>query len=152
MSKAVGSAFSTFSIASGVKPLAFKRRGIDRRRVAERAVADRIGDDLGDLVLGVAEHAQRLRHRAVDDLEVAAAGELFELHQREVGLDAGGVAIHHEADGAGRRHHARLRIAVAVRLAEFERAIPGALGVLRHAAHPGRLYDRAAPAGSSTFS
>src|SRR5207253_3963875 len=55
-------------------------------------------------------------------------GELLEFHQREIGLDAGGVAIHHQADGAGRRHHGRLRVAIAVRLAERERAIPGAPG------------------------
>ena len=94
-------------------------------------MADRIGDDLGDLALAVAEHAQRFRHGAVDDLEVAAAGELLEFHQREVGLDAGGVAIHHQADGAGRRDHARLRVAIAVRFAERERAVPGRLGVRR---------------------
>ena len=75
--------------------------------------------------VGIAEHAQRLRHRVVDDLEVAAAGELLELHQREVRLDAGRVAIHHEADRAGRRDHGRLRIAIAVLLAERERAVPG---------------------------
>ena len=82
---------------------------------------------------GVAEHAQRFRHGAVDDLEVAAAGELLELHQREVRLDAGGVAVHHEADGAGRRDHARLRVAEAVLGAERERAVPGALGMLDEA-------------------
>ena len=106
------------------KAFGLERGVVDRRRLAERAVTDRIGDDLGDVAFAVAEHAQRLRHRAVDDLEVAAAGELLELHQREVGLDAGGVAIHHEADGAGRRDHGRLRIAIAVRLAERERAGP----------------------------
>src|SRR5579863_8941823 len=129
MSKAVGSAFSTFSIASGVKLLAVSVV-IDRRRLAHRTMADGIDDDLGDLAFAIAERAQGGRHRAVDDLEVAAAGELLEFHQREIGLDAGGVAIHHQADGAGRRHHGRLRIAVAVRLAELKRAVPGALGVL----------------------
>ena len=65
--------------------------------------------------------------------QVAAAGELFEFHQGEIGLDAGGVAIHHQADGAGRGDHARLRIAVAVRLAERQRAVPGKFGMLREA-------------------
>ncbi len=100
------------------KALGLQRGVIDRRRLAERAVADSINLDLGDLRFAVAEHAQCFRHGAVDDLEVAATGELLELHQREVGLDAGGVAIHHQADGAGRRHHGGLRIAIAVRLAE----------------------------------
>jgi hypothetical protein len=112
------------------KAFGLQRGVIDRRRLLEHAVADRISDDLGDLAVVIAEHAQRFRHRAVDDLEVAAAGKLLELHQREVGLDAGGVAIHHQADGAGRRHHARLRIAIAMRFAERQRAIPGKLGML----------------------
>ena len=39
------------------------------------------------------------RDRGVDDLEVAAAGQFLELDQGEVRLDAGGVAIHDQADG-----------------------------------------------------
>ncbi len=93
-------------------------------------MADGVSLDLGDLAVAVAERAQRRRHRAVDDLEIAAAGELLELHQREVGLDAGGVAIHDQADGAGRRDHRHLGVAVAVLLAERERAVPGELGVV----------------------
>ena len=54
------------------------------------------------------------RHRLVDDLQHAAAGEQLVFHQRDVGLDAGGVAIHEEADGAGGREHGDLRVAVAV--------------------------------------
>jgi hypothetical protein len=98
----------------------------------QRAMADGIGLDLGDLGLAIAQRAQRVRHRAVDDLEVAAAGELLELHQREIGLDAGGVAIHDQADRAGRRDHGRLGVAVAVLLAERQRLVPGELGALRH--------------------
>ena len=94
-------------------------------------MANGIGDDLGDVAFAIAEHAQRLGHGAVDDLEIAAAGELLEFHQRKVWLDAGGVAIHHQADGAGRCDDARLRIAIAVRFAERERAIPGEFGTLR---------------------
>ncbi len=63
-------------------------------------------------------------HRLVDDLEVAAAGELLELHEREVGLDAGGVAVHQEPDGAGGREHGRLRVAVAVLLAQRTAEVP----------------------------
>src|SRR5262249_60468134 len=57
-----------------------ERGGVDAGRLREAAVADRVGLDLGDLFLRVAEHAQRLRHRAVDDLKVAAAGEPPELY------------------------------------------------------------------------
>ena len=103
----------------GRKALGLERGVVDRGRLAERTVADGIDDDLGDLGFAIAEDAQRFRHGAVDDLEIAAAGKLLELHQREVGLDAGGVAIHDQADGAGRRHDGGLRIAIAMRLAEL---------------------------------
>ena len=132
--------------------LGLQRRMVDAGRLAERAVADRIGLDLGDLRWRVAEHAQRFRHRAVDDLEVAAAGELLELHQREVGLDAGGVAIHHQADGAGRRDHRHLRVAEAVRAAELERAVPRRLGVLRPGSARGQSLWSSGTGGVATFS
>src|SRR5260221_6136968 len=73
---------------------------VDRRRFAERAVADGVNFHLGDLAIAIAERAERLRHGAVDNLEVAAAGEFLELDQREIRLDAGGVAIHDQADRA----------------------------------------------------
>ena len=120
-----------------MKPLALQRRVVDGRAPGQRAVADRIGLDLGDLGLAVAERAQRLRHGLVDDLEVAAAGQLLELHQREVGLDAGGVAIHDEADRAGRRDHRGLGVAVAVLLAERDGPVPGAPCGLDEARRPG---------------
>ena len=145
MSNAVGSAASTLARASSVKPLAFKVETLIAGRIGERAVADGIGLDLGDIAFAVAERAQRLGHGAVDDLPVAAAGELLEFHQREIRLDAGGVAIHHEADGAGRRHHGGLRVAVAVEFAEFERLVPGGLGVLDDVGAACRRRDRAAP-------
>ena len=47
-------------------------------------------------------------------LSIAAAGQLLVLDQRDVRLDAGGVAVHHEADRAGRRQHRRLGVAEAV--------------------------------------
>ena len=55
----------------------------------------------------VAEAAQGPRDRLVDDGHVAAADQLLHLDQAEVGLDAGGVAVHHQADGAGGRQDAR---------------------------------------------
>ena len=118
MSKAPASARLDLGERGVGEALGAQRRGVDAGRLAERGVADGVGHDLGDLRLAVAERAQRLGHGAVDDLEIAAAGELLELHQREVGLDAGGVAIHHQADGAGRRDDRDLRVAIAVPLAE----------------------------------
>ena len=60
----------------------------------------------------------------VDDLEAAAAGQLLELDQGEVGLDAGRVAVHQEADGSRRGEDRGLRVAVAVLFAQLDRAIP----------------------------
>ena len=128
--------------------LGLQRRVVDAGRLRQRAVADRVDLDLGDLRFRVAERAQRFRHRAVDDLPVAAAGELLELHQREVGLDAGGVAVHHQADGAGGRDDGRLRVAEAVLLAERQRLVPGGAWRARSAPGRGRRRGRAAPAAS----
>ena len=93
-------------------------------------------DDLLDLLRAVAELLQRHRHGLVDDLHQAAADQLLVLDQRDVRLDAGGVAVHHEADGAGRRQHGRLRVAEAVLLAHLDDLVPHVFAashqVLRH--------------------
>ena len=145
MSNAVGSAVFHLGDRFVGEAFGLQGRDVDAGRVGERAVADGIGLDLRDLAFAIAERAQRLGHRAVDDLPVAAAGELLEFHQREIGLDAGGVAIHHKADGAGRRHHRGLRVAVAVGFAELERLVPGGLAHARRCRPAGRRRDRAAP-------
>ena len=64
----------------------------------------------------------------VDDLEIAAAGQFLELDEGEIGLDAGGVAVHDQPDGAGRRDHRNLGVAVAVLLAQFQRPVPYVAG------------------------
>ena len=84
-------------------------------------------DDLAGLLRREAHLHQRLRHGVVDDLDHAAADKPLVLDEREVGLDAGRVAIHHEADGAGRSEHGDLRILVAELFAEIERVVPGIL-------------------------
>ena len=76
----------------------------------------------------VAELGQRPGHRLVDDRHRAAAHQLLRLDQPEVGLDAGGVAVHEQADGAGRRQHRGLRVAHAVGLGQVDRLVPGLLG------------------------
>src|SRR6202043_2846538 len=53
--------------------LGLQRGVIDARRMRERRPADRIGDNVADLLLVVAKRAERLGHGAVDDLEIAAA-------------------------------------------------------------------------------
>ena len=88
--------------------------GLDRRSAFDRAGSVDVADDGVDLGLVVAELDERRRHGVVDDLDHAAADELLVLHQCEIRLDAGGIAVHHEADGAGRSQHGDLRVAVAV--------------------------------------
>ena len=64
------------------------------------------------------------RHRAVDDPDRAAADQVLVLDQRDVGLDPGGVAVHHEGDGPGRREHGGLRVAEAVGFSDGYRLVP----------------------------
>ncbi len=101
-----------------------ERRVIDGRSLAQRAVTHSVGRDLRDLAFAIAERAKRIGNRAVDDLEVAAACELLELHESKVGLDAGRVAIHDEADRAGGRDDGRLGVAEAELLTKLDGAIP----------------------------
>ena len=68
----------------------------------------------------------------IDDLEIAAARQFFELDQGEIRFDAGRIAIHHETDRARRRDHRHLRVAESIGRAQFQRAIPGASGREQH--------------------
>ena len=110
------------------KAVADQRRRVDAGAIADGAVADGIGDDFSSLARGIAELFQGGRNRLVDDLEVTTPGQFLELHQREVRLDAGGVAIHHQTDGAGRGNHRGLGVAVAVLFAKRQRLVPGRTG------------------------
>ena len=101
-----------------------KMLGFEPGRAFDFALGVDVIDDLGDVLGRVAEPHQRLRHGVVDDLDHAAAHQPLLLHEREVGLDAGGIAIHHEADRARGSEHGDLRILVAELFAQFERRIP----------------------------
>src|SRR2546423_1289634 len=79
--------------------------------------------------LVVAELPQGHRHRPVDDLEHPAAGELLVLDQRDVRLDPGRVAIHHEGDRPGRRQDGDLAVAVAVAPTQVEALVPDGAGL-----------------------
>ena len=85
--------------------------GPDVRRTQDRHVLVDVGGDLLDLLGGVAEPGERTRNGLVDDGHRAAADQLLHLDETEVGLDAGGVAVHHEADGAGGSEHRGLGVA-----------------------------------------
>ena len=115
---------------------------VDARCVADAAMTDGIGHDLLDLGRAVAQFLQCGGHGMVDDLEISAACELFELHQCEIRLDAGRVAIHHQTDGACGGNHGRLGVAIAVLFAKAQRLVPrgfrqldqtlvGAVGVIQ---------------------
>ena len=100
---------------------------LDVRRAFDGAGRVDVADDGVGLLVGVAELEERGGHGVVHDLDHAAADQLLVLHQRQVGLDAGGVAVHHEADGAGGRKHGDLAVAVAVLLAVGQGFVPALL-------------------------
>ena len=117
--------------------------GLEVRRLDDRVRGVDVRLDLRDLLARVAERLERERHRAVDDRHVAAADELLELHEREVRLDAGRVAVHEEGDRAGRREHRRLRVAVAVLLADRDSVLPrGARGLQQRCVLERGVRDR----------
>ena len=114
------------------------------RRTDDRLVLVDVGDDVVDLLGHVAEPGQRPRDRLVDDRHRPATDELLGLHQTEIGLDAGGVAVEHERDGAGRGQHTGLGVAHAVLLAELDGVVPGLLGG-REQLHAARAPRRSWP-------
>ncbi len=87
-----------------------------------------VGDDVGDGGLVVAQVAQGPGHGLVDDGHGAPADQLLGLDQAQVGLDAGGVAVHHQADGAGGGQHRGLRVADPELLGQLAGLVPGLLG------------------------
>ena len=92
--------------------------------VFDGVVGINVSDDALDLIVCVAEGLERGFDGLVDDFESAAACEQFVFHERDIGLDAGGVAIHEEADGAGGCEHGDLCVAVAVFFAERKCGVP----------------------------
>ena len=93
------------------------------RCTLKRTGADAVAHDLVNLLGRVAEVDERWWDRRVDDLEVATTSQLLKLDEREVGLNARRVAVHHETDRAGRGDQGHLRITEAVHLAQGERAV-----------------------------
>src|SRR5208337_805560 len=93
-----------------------------------------LGDVLGDrldLLVRVTEVLQRARHRLVDDLHGATADQLLELDQGQVGLDASGVTIHHEAYGVV-THHAIRDVGDVLRHRKVVGGLDAAVLVVRH--------------------
>ena len=101
-----------------------KRFAIDEPRLLQRGCPSRIFHYFFDFFAFVAEFGKSVRNRAIDDFEIAAAGQLLEFHDREIGLYAGGVAVHNQADRSSRGNQRGLRISVAMQFAEFDRLVP----------------------------
>ena len=101
------------------------------RRTHDRLVLVDVRLDRRNLVVGVTQYVQCARHRLIDDRHVAAAHELLELHESEIGLDAGGVTVHQQSDGPGGRQYRRLSVSHTVTTAEVDGLFPGVLSGLK---------------------
>ncbi len=108
----------------GVEPLGGQGIEIDRRAPLEGSAADGEVDDLGNLLVVVAQTDEGRRNRLIDNLEVAAAGEFLELDQGEVRFDARRIAVHHQTDRSGRRQNRRLGVSETVLFAPLQRTVP----------------------------
>ena len=114
---------------------------LEPRRSFDRLVLVHELHDPIHRILPVAETTQRLGHRVVHDLEHPASRELLVLHEGDVGLDAGRVAIHHEGDRAGGRDHRDLRVPVAGLGAERRALLPGCPHRIHQVAGQGARVD-----------
>jgi hypothetical protein len=94
------------------------------RRALDRLLGVHVVDDVVDVGLLVAEPAERLGHGPVHDLQHPAAHELLVLHEGDVRLHSGGVAVHHERDRAGGRQDGGLGVPETVLPADLDRLVP----------------------------
>ena len=108
----------------GDEPFLAQRLMVNEGRAVEAGGTHGIFDDRFLLFLRITEVAQGRGDGLVDDLEITAAGEFLELHQGEIGLHTCGVAIHHQADGAGGCDDRGLGVAVAMYLTHFHGVVP----------------------------
>ena len=79
------------------------------------------------LLVGITKLEERFGNNVIDDLDEPAAHQLLVFHQSQIRLNARGIAIHHEADGAGRSKHGDLCVTEAMLHAAPERLLPNAL-------------------------
>ena len=110
--------------------LGLEAGGVDVRAARQGAGATAIEDDCFNLLGRVTKTGQGRRHGSVDDLEIAAAGQLLEFDESEVRFDAGGVAIHQQANGPGGSNDRDLGVAIAVLLSQVQHAVALGTGCL----------------------
>ena len=89
----------------------------------ERAMPFCVFDDFVGLLFIIAQLTEGVGHALIHNFKVPAAGQLFEFDQSKVGLDSGGIAVHHQSDSAGGCDHGDLRVAVTVLFAQFKCAV-----------------------------
>ena len=96
------------------KSQGFQPGQIEWHGVLQISGAHDVDQGILDLAVRVTQVVERFLQGLVHDLEEPATGQLFPFDDGEIGFDAGGVAIHQQTDGAGRRQDGHLGIAIAV--------------------------------------
>ncbi len=100
---------------------------IDVRGIVEAQGAHDVTENVVDLLGGVAEIHQGRAEGLVGDFEITPAREFLEFDEGKIGLDAGGIAIHQQADGSCRSDDGGLCVAEAVLFAQEQGAVPAFL-------------------------
>jgi hypothetical protein len=90
------------------------------RRSLDRIVRVDVVQNPPDFRLVVSVLAEGHRHSSVDDLQHASTSELLVFDKRNIWLDTGCIAIHHESDRPSWSQHRHLAVTVAVLAAHFE--------------------------------
>ena len=111
-------------------------------RTEDRHVLVDVHDDLRYLIGPVAELDQGPGDGLVDDRHGAATDQLLGLDQTEVGLHAGGVTVHEQADSSSRRQDTGLRVSHPELLGQLDRVVPGLLGRREQFGRNDLLVDR----------
>ena len=87
-------------------------------------MTDRVTNNIFDLAVIIAQIGQRFGDNTVDNLEIAAARQFLELDDSKIRLNAGGVTIHDQTNGAGWRNHGCLGITVTMGFTKLKGVIP----------------------------
>ena len=77
-----------------------------------------------NLRAGVSKTLKRLLHRLVDNFKIAPTSKFFEFDNGKLRLNAGGIAIHYQPDGAGGSNNAHLGISEAILFSLLQRLVP----------------------------